>query len=78
MNDFDHCEHVPISAQVARFCAALRDYGGAAVSPGDLIEGFLVCIEHQVTRPGSWEAAIGRNFLESHGYIVVHGWRGGI
>ena len=71
-------ELVSISDQVAYFCTALINIDGNRACPGELLEQFLVCIEHQVTRPGSWEASIGREFLESHGYVVVHGWRGGL
>lgn len=73
-----HCELIPISAQVARYCASLRASDGSRVTPDELIESFLVCIEQLVARPGSWEASLGREFLEAHGYVVVHGWRGGI
>ena len=59
---------VTIKPSLEAFCATLTTWGGAVATPGGLIEDFLLCLEHQYSRPGSWEAALGREFLDSHGY----------
>ncbi len=59
---------VTIKPSLEAFCATLTTCCDSVATPQELIEDFLLCIEHQYSRPGSWEAALGREFLLSHGY----------
>ena len=63
---------VTISPHLQAFCATLVTWDGSRATPEHLLEDFLLCIEHQHRRPGSWEAALGREFLLSHGYRKEH------
>ncbi len=67
-NNFGESVTVTVSPSLQAFCATLTTCCGSVATPGGLIEDFLLCLEHQYSRPGSWEAALGREFLDSHGY----------
>ncbi len=68
----EHLENESITLSISpsfqAFCATLTTWGGAVVTPQELVQDFLLCLEHQYSRPGSWEAALGREFLGSYGY----------